>query len=119
MTNQLSDIECTIFNPRRLHWNPHWEQRKTNPQFKEQVDWELDRQKEAEVIAMYFDPKTTSPITLLELGLFAKDEKLIVSCPDGYYRKGNVEIVCDRYGIEMVETFDELVTRVKEKLERR
>ncbi|TBU57207.1 hypothetical protein BD310DRAFT_929872 [Dichomitus squalens] len=121
MIHQLSHIECTIFNPRRDDWDSNWEQRKSNPLFKEQVDWELDCQERADVIAMNFDPKTTSPITLLELGLFAdaraaEGKKLVVCCPDGYFRKGNVEIVCDRYGIEMVESFETLVKRVQERL---
>ena len=34
-----------------------------------------------------------APITLLELGLFARSGKLIVCCPDGYWRKGNIEVV--------------------------
>lgn len=65
---------------------------------------------------MYFDPKTKSPITLLELGLFARSQKLIVYCPTGYWRKGNVDVVCERYNVHQVVTFSDLVAEVKRKL---
>ncbi|KAI1793500.1 hypothetical protein LXA43DRAFT_885676 [Ganoderma leucocontextum] len=120
LTERLRDVPCTIFNPRRHHWDTTWEQRKTNPNFSEQVNWELDRLHEADVIAMYFDPKTTSPITLLELGLHAADgaDKLVLCCPDGYYRLGNVEVVCERHNIPVLGSFDELVEEVKERLQK-
>lgn len=58
---------------------------------------------------MYFDPKTKSPISLLELGLFARTGKLIVVCPKGFWRKGNVDIVCKRYEVKQVETIEEAI----------
>jgi hypothetical protein len=103
--DELADYEVTIFNPRRDSWDSSWEQRMHNPVFSQQVNWEMDRLEEAELILMYFSPETKSPISLLELGLHAKDEKLIVVCPDGFWRKGNVEIVCHREGIPL---FNEL-----------
>lgn len=58
---------------------------------------------------MYIDPATKSPISLLELGLFAKSGKLIICCPDGFYRKGNIEVVANYYGIPMFPTLEETV----------
>ena len=85
-----------ILNPRRTDWDSSWEQKKSNPQFFEQVSWELEAQEDASLIAMYFDEETKSPITLMELGLFAATRKLIVCCPEDYWKEGNVDIVCDR-----------------------
>src|SRR3974390_885282 len=68
MTNKLYDFKATILNPRRDDWDSSWEQKIENPQFSEQVNWELDALDRADIIAMYFDPKTMSPISLLELG---------------------------------------------------
>jgi hypothetical protein len=59
------------------------------------------------------DPKTKSPISLLELGLHANSSKLIVCCPEGFYRKGNVDIVCKKYGIMQVDTFDSLIEKIR------
>ena len=58
---------------------------------------------------MYFDPSTKSPISLLELGLFARTGKTIVVCPDGFWRKGNVDIVCERYGVKVAHSLEEAV----------
>jgi len=66
----------------------------------------------ADKILMYFDPKTKSPISLLELGLFANSNKLIVVCPKGFWRKGNVDIVCRRYEIEQAETIENAIQKL-------
>jgi len=103
-----------ILNPRREDWDSSWEQDISNPQFKEQVSWELRAMEQADLILMYFDPKTKSPITLLELGLYARGGKLCVCCPKGYWRKGNVDVVCQTYGVKQVNTLDDLIERAKE-----
>jgi hypothetical protein len=65
---------------------------------------------------MVFDPKTMSPISLLELGLHSKSNKMVVMCPEGFWRKGNVDIVCEKYNIKQVKNIDELVEYIYEKL---
>jgi hypothetical protein len=64
----------------------------------------------SDIIVMYFDPNTKSPISLLELGLYAASGKLIVCCPEGFWRKGNVDIVCQRYKVPTVETIEDLIS---------
>ncbi len=108
----LKDTDWIIFNPRRDDWDSSWVQSIDNPQFSGQVNWELDALGVADKIIMYFDPATKSPISLLELGLFASSGKLIVVCPDGFWRKGNVDIVCWRYGIKQVKTIEEAITEL-------
>jgi len=114
----LKDLDVTILNPRRDDWDSSWIQSIDNPQFKEQVEWELSAQGLADIIGMYFSPGTKSPITLLELGLSAAKGKLIVCCPEGYWRKGNVEIVCRWYGIKLTNTrqalVDQIISRVRQ-----
>ena len=110
--------DLVIFNPRRDDWDSSWVQKESNEQFNYQVNWELDKLTEADIIFMYFAPDTKSPISLLELGLYADTEKMIVVCPDNFWRKGNVDIVCNRYGIPIYETLDKgigaLITRLKD-----
>lgn len=105
-----------VLNPRRDDWDSSWKQEKTDPQFSEQVNWELAAQEAVDVIVMYFDINTKSPITLLELGLFTDTGKVIVCCPEGFYRKGNVDIVCERYNVEQVKTVEELVKAARKRL---
>jgi len=113
LTNKCKGLNITILNPRRDDWNSSWKQTIKNDKFRTQVEWELNALESAEKIVVYFDPKTQSPITLMELGLFAKTGKVCVCCPDGYFRRGNVEIVCKKYGVPMVNNIDGLVKFIK------
>ena len=108
--------DVLILNPRRDDWNSSWAQDPTpGTQFYEQVTWELHAQDVADLLIYYFDPSTTSPITLLELGAFgrAEPEAVIVCCPTSYFRYGNVRIFCERYGIELVHSYTELLDYIK------
>jgi hypothetical protein len=111
--NELADYPITIFNPRREDWDSTWEQKATNPQFNYQVNWEMNRLNESSIIFMYFSPETKSPISLLELGLHAEESNMIVCCPEGFWRKGNVEIVCYRYGIPLHNSLNEAISALK------
>lgn len=95
-----------VFNPRRKKWDATWVQSINNPVFTEQVEWELLALDIAEVIYMYFAPETKSPISLLELGLYAHTGKMQVCCPDGFWRKGNVDIICKRFNIKTISEKD-------------
>src|SRR5262249_49776666 len=112
----LVDEEVVILNPRRDQWDASGEQSIRNPLFRDQVEWELSGQELATVIAIFFAPATKAPITLLELGLFARSGKLVVGCPVGFWRRGNVEVVCARYGIPLVDSLTALIDRVRLRL---
>jgi hypothetical protein len=116
LIERLRDEPITFINPRRNDWDSSWVQEITNPQFREQVEWELSGLEESDIIIMVFDPKTMSPISLLELGLQSKSNKMVVMCPEGFWRKGNVDIVCEKYNIKQVKNIDELVEYIYEKL---
>lgn len=110
--------DVTIYNPRRDNWNFSWKQSIDNPQFVEQVEWELKVLENVNVKLFYFDPTTQAPITLLELGLSFLVGSLdtIVCCPEGYWRKGNVDIVCRRYGIHTEPTLDDALREARSRL---
>lgn len=105
-----------ILNPRRDAWDASWKNVASNKQFRQQVEWELEALENSDAILMYFDPATKSPISLLELGLFAHTDKLYVVCPSGFWRKGNVDIVCGRYGIKQYSSLTKAVQAVKSKI---
>jgi hypothetical protein len=106
--DHLADEEGIILNPRRDDWDESWIQSFKNKQFRQQVEWELYGLDNAAVIIMYFEPNTKSPISLLELGLHVKSGKLIVCCPDGYIKKGNVETTCNFYGVPVLNSLEDL-----------
>ena len=109
----LADLDnLVIFNPRRADWDGSgagW----AASQYHEQVNWELDMLAAADIIIMYFAPGTRSPVSLLELGLYAQSGKLRVCCGAGFWRFGNVEAVCQRYGIPLFSELDELLASVR------
>ncbi len=111
VAEKLKDEDILILNPRRSHWNAKLEQSIDNAEFREQVEWELKALERADQVLMYFAPDTMAPITLLEFGLWAKSapEKLVVCCPDGYWRKGNIDVTSKMYGVCQVGSLDELV----------
>jgi len=96
---EFSELNIVVLNPRRDDWDPTWKQSPDNPNFRGQVEWELDGLIEhADLVFMVFDPTTRSVITLLELGLLLGMLKpVIVVCPEAYWRYGNVAITCERY----------------------
>lgn len=116
VSKSLTLFTGTLYNPRRDDWDSSWEQRQFNDEFNNQVNWELDRLEQSDIIFMYFSPNTKSPISLLEFGLFGLSHNMIVVCPDEFWRKGNVEIVCTRYDIPLYKTLDEGIGALKTKL---
>lgn len=105
--------DITIYNPRRDDWDSSWVQDISNPQFNEQVTWELDHLEKADLVVFYFDPNGQAPITLLELGLYGPCRTdTIVCCPEGYWRRGNVQMVCDRFHMHLVDNIDEFIDSI-------
>lgn len=107
-----------VLNPRRDKWDDSWKQDIEDVDFKKQVEWELTGLENVDIVVFYFDPKTKSPITLMELGLLSNKlnnfiPRSIVCCPHGFWRKGNVDIMCKRYNHQMVETLEELADEIK------
>lgn len=123
IVQEFESSNYTFLNPRRDNWDITWEQGINNPQFVEQVEWELNHIIRAPMVVFYFDPNTKSPITLMELGLIAGRDRragllhgrqdVVVCCPKGFWRKGNVDILCRMFDIKVVETIEELIQWLK------
>ncbi|KAL2018613.1 hypothetical protein VTK56DRAFT_583 [Thermocarpiscus australiensis] len=117
LINAVSHLPITIFNPLRPDWDSTWREDVTFAPFREQVEWELDMQEQADVIVVYYGPGTDAPISLLELGLCARSGKAIVVCHEGYSKRGNVQVVCQRFGIEFLDARDDIAASVIRRLE--
>lgn len=101
--DELGDSYIAIHNPRRDDWDSSWGQSIDNPQFREQVEWELTSLDNSHLIALYLDKETKSPISLLEFGMHVRDKNMIVYCPNGFWRKGNIDVTCAKYGVPVYE----------------
>jgi len=109
----LQDLPISMYNPRRGKWDPKATQDAKNEAFRHQVEWELDALQKAKVICFFFDWTTMSPVTLCELGLWAHSAKVVVCCDRRYWKGGNVHLVCERYGIPLVEKFTDLEVLIR------
>lgn len=102
--------DVLILNPRRDDWDNSIEQSVHNPYFHEQLKWEHLGLTLCDEVFFYFDPNTKSPISLLELGLVSEAGKEVtVCCPQGFWRKGNVDFICLKYKHKMVDSIDEYI----------
>ena len=116
IADSLTEYDIDIYNPRRSHWDSSLVQHFTEPTFYQQVSWELDALERAHIIVMNLLPNSSSPVSLLELGLYARSRKILVCCPDEFYRSGNVQITCNKFNIPMFKNMEELMTVLKEKI---
>lgn len=114
IVDSLKKKPYIFFNPRRDDWDSSWGQTKDDVNFTTQVTWELKALEAADYIVMYFDPETQSPISLLEMGLHARSGKLIVICPNGFWKKGNVDVTADFYNVKQLDSIDKFIDILEE-----
>lgn len=108
-----------IFNPRRENWDPTWKE--GSPELEAQIEWEIEHLEQANLIVMYLQPGTISPISLFELGLFCKDvyamrKRMIVLCPSGFHRKTNVDVYCMHYDIMTAKNMKDLIKKTQKEI---
>jgi hypothetical protein len=107
--------DVIFFNPYRDNWDAEIKNSQSNPNFNNQVNWEMDKIEKSDIIVFNIEPDTKSPITLMELGFcigrlgsIHVSKRLIVRCPSEFWRAGNVELICTRYDVQLVRSFEEL-----------
>ena len=93
-------VELIIYNPRRSEWDKN----ASKKMLEEQIRWEQNHLDKADWIIMVLSDDSKSPISLLELGLYASSEKLIVFCTDKFYRYDNVRLTCEQYLIPLINS---------------
>jgi hypothetical protein len=107
--DKIASLSIAAFNPRRMEWDLNWEQDIKDGNLRHQMDWEMKNLDNADVIILYFHPGTVSPVSLMELGRYSQSGRLIVCCPEGYHRRGNVQHLCKKDSVHLRDDFDELV----------
>jgi hypothetical protein len=116
VVDRLRDLDIVVLNPRRATWTQGTSLESEPEEIRRQINWELDAIERSDLMAFYFAPGTKSPISLLELGLVARQKQAIVCCPHGFWRKTNVDVVCERFEIQQADSLEELVNEIKERV---
>ena len=111
LINELNSCDTNyplmIYNPRREKWDSN----ANSEEVDKQIEWELYHLERSDVIVMNILGNSKSPISLMEIGLFARKGKLIVFCNPSFYRYENVKVVCRKYNIPLYSTNDILVIK--------
>lgn len=97
LIKNCQDLNITFFNPRRKEWAPN----PTREEMEYQIKWEQQHLDMADLIIMCLLDNSKSPISLLELGLYAQSKKIIVFCNSAFYRWDNVRLTCEKYEIPL------------------
>ena len=91
-----------LFNPRR----DNWPKDSDHNEVEKQINWEHKYLDDSDLIIMNILPDSKSPISLMEIGLYAQSGKLIVFCNENFYRYDNVKLVCKKYNIPIYDYND-------------
>ena len=75
-------------------------------QMRAHIKWELDALKLSDYVVLNFLPDSTSPISLVELGLYMASEKLLVICPQEFYKWRYIDTLCKEYGTPIFQNLD-------------
>lgn len=107
VSNYFNDRNVVFYNPRRSDWDSSWEQSANDDNFAEQVKWEVSHIDSSDIVYFYIDPTTKSPITLWEIGYTLKTpRRIIMCCPDGYWRRGNLEVYSKIFNFPLTNNFE-------------
>lgn len=116
LTEEVPHPNITVYDPFQHRWDGSWREDLADDRFRAQVEWELERQESATIVALFFHGDSKAPLSLLELGLSARSGKAVVGCDEAYWKRGYVQAVCRRYGVPLADDLDGLVTLVADKL---
>ena len=92
--------DLVLLNPRRENFTPDT----LDPQ----IRWELDALDRSDAIIMWFPKDAAAPISFLETGLYMAAGKLVIGAEAGFYRRRNLELTCEYYGVELHETLGQI-----------
>jgi hypothetical protein len=119
VARSLDDLDVQVLNPRRDDWDSSWEQTKDDPQFRQQVEWEIKAQEDADLVLFVFTKDSKAPITFFEFGVFGTSKDAIVCAEDGFYRQGNLDIYCEHWDVPIYHNLDEMIADLHSILEQR
>lgn len=101
VAERLSDQQnLVIVNPRRAEFN--------DKTLDEQIRWELRALELVSRVFMWFPKDSKAPISFFESGLYWNSGKLIVGAEPGFYRRRNLEITAEWYGLYLHNSIEDM-----------
>lgn len=94
-------VPITVYNPRREEFLDSG-----SSEVRRQIKWEHKHMDDVDLIVMNILKDSKSPISLMEIGMYADSGKLVVFCQPEFYRFDNVEMVCKKYNVPLYKTND-------------
>jgi hypothetical protein len=110
VSNGLGDLPITVFNPRR---DAFPEEPKA---IKEQIAWEFEHLRSANLVSFWFPKETLNPITLFEFGAeMERPAPFMVGIDPAYERKADLEVQIKlrRPDTHIVYSLEKLIGEVK------
>ena len=111
VVERLEAFDIAVLNPRRKNFPME------DPDAaREQITWEHDSLKDADMISFWFAKESLAPITLYELGAWTKTGKpIVIGVDPKYRRKQDVEIQTslERPEIPICYSLDDLVENIR------
>lgn len=111
LLKELEDLNVTMLNPYRADYNSL-----SDSELTKQIEWELDGLERADIVAIYFDSSTKAAITLLELGLSAKNKTVVIFCEGKFWKHKEVTVVAKKYKLSVFDNYDNFVKKIKHEI---
>lgn len=102
-------LRCVIFSPRRA--TPF-----TPDMLDEQVAWELDAMGLVDTVIMWFPKDSKAPVAMLETGFLLPTGKIVLGAEEGFYRRRNLELTAQRYGVKCYPTLEETLYAARDRM---
>lgn len=105
----LSPFRAAICNPRRaVPFTPDM--------LDEQIAWELDAMAQVDTVLMWFPKDSKAPVAMLETGFLLPTGKLVLGAEDGFYRRRNLELTAQRFGVACHATLEDTLAAVCDRI---
>ncbi|CAL2083375.1 nucleoside 2-deoxyribosyltransferase domain-containing protein [Tenacibaculum sp. 190524A02b] len=81
----------------------------SDTEMKNQIEWELNTLELSDKIILNFLGYSKSPISLVEMGLYAQSGKLIIICPPEFYQNRYMYPLASKYNIPLFKNLCEFL----------
>ncbi|SEC82566.1 Nucleoside 2-deoxyribosyltransferase like [Tenacibaculum sp. MAR_2009_124] len=82
-------------------------------QMEKHINWELEGLELSDIIFMNLLPESKSPISMVELGLYAKSNKLIICCPEIFYQYRYIKTIAKKYNAALFTELEKGIQHLK------